>query len=274
MTRRECLKRLGFSSAGLLLAGYPVMIEPCLLEINHYKIPLPNLPPAFEGFRILQITDTHLGNITPAWFIQSVIQTANRIPCDLMVFTGDAVQSDHSAEYLQTIWSLLGELQAPLGVFAVFGNHDHWIGFDQSLHWAGKMGLSLRHQGKRLTRQNQHLWLGGLGDCWEDSPGDELCFANADAKDCKIALAHNPDTADLPLSVPIDLFISGHTHGGQVNLPFLREMAAPINNKAYLHGLVKTPSSQVFISRGIGCTGIPLRFRCTPEIAILTLTCA
>ena len=274
MTRRECLKHLGLGCAGAVLASYPIMIEPAMLQINTYKIPLSNLPPAFHGFRILQLTDTHLGALTPAWFLQSVIQTTKRIPCDLIVFTGDAVDGDGSAENLQTIWKLLGELQAPAGVFAVFGNHDHWIGLDQSLYWADKMGLSLRHQGKRLTRQNQHLWLAGLGDYWEDQAGEELGFANADAKACKIALAHNPDTADLPLSVPIDLFISGHTHGGQVNLPFLREMAAPINNKAYIHGLVETAHSQVFVSRGIGCSAYPLRFSCVPEIAVLNLTCA
>jgi uncharacterized protein len=273
LTRREWLKWAGLAAgAGALTASYPFLIEPYLLQVNHYNISIPRLPAAFDGFRIVQLTDMHIGPYTPAWFLQSAIDIANRLEKDITVFTGDAVQSGVPDEDIAAIWQMLAGLQAPEGVYAVFGNHDHSIGFDKSLYYAGKHNLSFRHQTKRFVRNGQRLWLGGLGDLWDDDDlGVGTCFANSDKNDCRIALAHNPDTADESLPCPIDLFICGHTHGGQVNLPLLTQFLVPIKNKAYIHGCVKTENSQVFISRGIGWGGYPIRFRCPPEIAVLEL---
>jgi hypothetical protein len=271
ITRRELFKRLGIGGAAALVASYPLMIERYLLEINTYSITLPRLPAAFDGFRIVQLTDLHMGFLTPPWFIQKVIDLANGLEKDITVFTGDAVQSGVSDDEIRDVWQRLAGLHAPLGVYATFGNHDHWIGFEKSLYWAEQVNLSFRHQSKRLERDGQSLWLGGFGDFWEDDLGAEDCFTGANPDDCKIALSHNPDSADVPLPYTIDLYICGHTHGGQINLPYIREAAAPIHNKAYIAGLVQTANSQVFISRGIGWGGYPLRFRCPPEIAILEL---
>jgi predicted MPP superfamily phosphohydrolase len=273
ITRRTMLKMLTLSSLGALIGSYPVLIERFMLEVNHYRIPLPNLPKAFDGLRIVQLTDTHIGHLNPAWFLQSAIDIANHLPADIIVFTGDAVETHAPDDKFDIIWQMLGTLQAPMGVYSIFGNHDHWANLDKSIYYAGKNTIVLRHQAVRLERDGQYLWLGGLGDLWNDDLGAEACFANSNTNDCRIALAHNPDTADEHIQIPIDLYICGHSHGGQVNVPGLRELALPINNLNYLHGLAQSKNSQVFTSRGIGCSGFPIRFNAPPEIAMLELRC-
>ena len=272
ITRRAFLKKAGvLLGAGALLSSYPFLIERYLLEVNTYRIPVPHLPPAFEGFRILQLTDMHIGPFTSAAYLQSAVQIANSINKDITVFTGDAVQSSVPDDDIRKVWQILSGLRAPKGVFAVLGNHDHWIGLDKSITYAQRSGLLLRHMGVRLQRDGQHLWLGGLGDLWDDDLGVEACFANSDARDCRIALAHNPDTADRDLPCPIDLMICGHTNGGQVQLPVLTKMITPVSNKDYIQGYIKTANTRLFISRGIGWGGIPIRFRCPPELSLLVL---
>ncbi len=267
------LKLLGLGSLGALVASYPIFIERFMLELNHYRIPIPNLPPAFDGFRIVQLSDMHIGPMSPEWFLQSAVDMANKIPKDIIVFTGDAVQSDVPDSDIDTIWKMLGSLQAPSGVYSIYGNHDHWIGIDKSMHYAEKYNRVLRHQAVRLERDGQHVWLGGFGDLWDDDLGADACFANSEKNDCRIVLAHNPDTADIPLDYDIDLYICGHTHGGQANLPIIRDLVTPVNNLNYIQGLVQSENSQVFISKGIGWGGCPARINCPPEVALIELKC-
>jgi len=118
------------------------------------------------------------------------------------------------------------------------------------------------------------IWIGGCGDYMEDRIGLDQAFRNVPARNCKIVLAHNPDTADTFFKTRVDLMICGHTHGGQVNIPLWGPPILPVHNKAYSSGFIVTPKTRLFISKGLGWAVLPMRFNCLPEIAILKLTAA
>ncbi len=272
LTRRRFLKFTGFAGAAGLAASYPLMIERYIVLTNTYRIPVPNLPQAFAGFRIVQLTDLHYGPLVPLRFIRGVIERANRIERDAIVCTGDYVHGRNSSERVEAVWPLLEQLDAPAGVFSVLGNHDHWADASRSLYWLSRSGQDLGHKITSLERGGSRIWLAGAGDLWEDHRGLDELLGEIPQADCRIVLAHNPDTADTMFSSRIDLMISGHTHGGQVRIPFVDAPVLPVENKTYSSGLVASPrGTSVFISRGIGWSVYPVRFNCFPEIAVLEL---
>jgi len=139
------------------------------------------------------------------------------------------------------------------------------------MHWLVKTGQNIRHKSKFIERNGKKLWIGGAGDLWEDEIGIDTAFENVPQADCKIVLAHNPDTADEKFDSRINLMLCGHTHGGQVNIPFIGPPVLPVKNRRYSDGLIQTPKTPLFISKGIGWAVLPIRFNCYPEIAVLTL---
>ena len=270
-TRRHFLKQLG---GGLLAAGlvasYPFVIERYLVLTNMYRIPVPHLPEAFYGFRIVHLTDLHYGPLVPLAVIRYVVHRTNHLGRDLVVCTGDYIHIAFSE--IDVVWPVLAQLHAPFGVFSTLGNHDHWVHTERSQQWLEASNQDLRHKVKGIQKDGHRLWFGGAGDLWEDHVEIDHLMRNVPDSECKIVLAHNPDTADTNFSAQVDLMISGHTHGGQVNIPFVGPAALPVANKTYSNGLKKSPRGlNVFISKGIGWAGFPARFNCAPEIAVLEL---
>jgi predicted MPP superfamily phosphohydrolase len=154
----------------------------------------------------------------------------------------------------------------------VLGNHDHWADAARADYWIKHNGQDLRHKAVRIELNGQAIWLAGAGDFMTDHRDLDQVLAAIPDSDFRILLAHNPDTADSDYSRRIDLILAGHTHGGQVQIPFLGSPYLPVHNKSYVSGLVTTTKScQMFISRGIGWSILPVRFNCYPEIAVLEL---
>ncbi|MBI4699335.1 MAG: metallophosphoesterase, partial [Nitrospirae bacterium] len=242
-----------------------------LLQINEYNIPVKNLPPAFNNFEIIHLTDLHYGMLMPKIFIEQIIDKANSIDGDSIVCTGDYVLGGGDGSQIETVWSLLKKLKAKSGVYSVLGNHDHWADSDKSLKSLNDSGHNVRHQAVALERNGERIWIGGAGDLWDDEVGIDKAFKEVPNKECKILLAHNPDTADSKFSTRVDLMISGHTHGGQVNIPFIGAPVLPVKNKNYSSGFIRSQNTNIFISRGIGWAIVPVRFNCYPEIAVLKL---
>ncbi len=269
---RRLLLRLGaYSLAAGLAASYTVFIERSIVLINRYKIPLANLPPSFHGFTIAHLTDLHLGLLVSANFLQNVVKRTNALRTDAIVCTGDYVHAKNTAAEIDQVWPILMRLQARHGVFSVLGNHDHWADTERSLYWLERSGQNLRHQCKAIERGKERLILGGAGDFWEDQLKIDAAFTDSDENDCRILLSHNPDAVDTPFKTSVALTMSGHTHGGQVRLPFYGPLLLPVQNKRYSSGLIDTPKTKLFISRGIGWAIYPVRFNCYPEIAVLEL---
>jgi predicted MPP superfamily phosphohydrolase len=272
MNRRQFIKRGMFWGFGALMASYPFFIERHLFQINTYKIPVPNLPRAFNGFTIVQLTDLHYGFLMSMAVVKKLLNNANSIKRDIIVCTGDYIHERNSHKETDTLWPELSRLTAPHGVYSVLGNHDHWSDFSRSLYWLEKSGQNVRHKAIPIIKGSEKIWIGGCGDYTEDEIGMDKAFRNVPPNDCKIVLAHNPDTADTLFRTRVDLIISGHTHGGQVNIPFVGTPILPVRNKRYSSGFIPTPSTHLFISKGLGCAILPVRFNCLPEIAVLKLT--
>ncbi len=270
ISRRTFLKR-GLGVAGLA-ASWPFCIERYLVMTNHYRISVPRLPKEFSGLKIAHLTDLHHGFLVPLWFIRHVIDRTNALNPDVTVLTGDYVHEFNSCRQIDRVWPEIARLKARHGVYAVLGNHDHWADARRSVYWLKKTGQNLRHKRTFIERNGKRLWFAGAGDFFsEPRPLDELLKHIPD-RDCRIVLAHSPDTADTPHARPVDLMISGHTHGGQVNIPFFGTPILPTRNKNYSSGLKQSRHREpVFISRGIGWAMYPVRFNCPPEIAVLEL---
>jgi len=272
ISRRQFLRAGGLLGAAGLVASYPFFIERYLILTSHYLIPVPNLPPAFSGLRIVHLTDLHYGPLVPLALIRHVIRRANDLKPDLIVCTGDYIHERKTTTQIDAVWPLLGGLTAPAGVFSVLGNHDHWADTARSLQWLRATGQDLRHQAKVIEKEGARLWFAGAGDLWEDHRNLDEILCNIPDADCRIVLAHNPDTADTGFSRRADLMICGHTHGGQVVIPFVGAPVLPVRNKTYTSGLKTSPrGAPVFISKGIGWAIYPVRFNCPPEIAVLEL---
>lgn len=269
--RRNFIKWGLLGGFGALVASYPFFIERYIFQVNTYKVPVKKLPRVFHGFTVVQLTDLHYGLFMPLGVIQQVLQKVASLKKDIIVCTGDYIHERNVTKQIDIIWPELQKLRAKYGVYSVLGNHDHWGDFERSLYWLNKNGQNLRHKAVQIKKGSAKIWLGGAGDLWEDEVGIDKAFQGALPEECKILLAHNPDTADTTFHTKIDLIISGHTHGGQVKFPILGTPILPVKNKKYSSGLIRTKNASLYISRGIGWAIIPVRFNCFPEISVLKL---
>ncbi len=275
MNRRKFLKTIGFGGAfTVLAASYPVFIERNIVKINRYRITVPSLPSSFNGFKIVQLTDLHYGPLVSLDFIEGVVEKANKHKPDIIVCTGDYVHERNSTEQIDAVWPVLLKLKAKHGVYSVLGNHDHWADTSKSIEWLERSGQSVRHICRAIYRSNERIVIGGAGDLWEDKLNIDECFKTSDENDFRVLLTHNPDSVDTKFTTPVSLFLSGHTHGGQVSIPFYGPPVLPVKNKKYSRGLINTDKGPLFISKGIGWAIYPVRFNCAPEIAVLELFAA
>ena len=272
MNRRAFLKYALFGGACALAGSYPVFIERNMVQVNRYTIPVDGLLAAFDGFTLAHLTDVHLGSLVSASFVDGIVHRTNRRQTDMIVCTGDYVHERNSIREIETVWPILSKLKARHGVYSVLGNHDHWADLNRSLYWLEKTGQGIRHACVPIERGKDRILIGGAGDYWEDELKIDQVFACSDEKDCRLLLSHNPDSVDTNFNTPLSLVISGHTHGGQVVVPFWGPPVLPVKNKRYSSGLIAAARTKLFISRGIGWAIYPVRFNCYPEIAVLTLT--
>lgn len=271
MNRRGFLQFALAAGAVALVGSYSVFVERQIVLFNRYRIALNDLPPAFQGFTIAHLTDLHLGYLVSETFIEEIVQRTNRLNADVIVCTGDYVHERNTLAEIDRVWPILNKLRARDGVFSVLGNHDHWADTQRSLYWLERSGQDIRHRHRAIYRAKQRILIGGAGDFWGDQLHIDRAFAGSDEGDCRILLAHNPDSVDTDFTTPLSLVLSGHTHGGQVVIPFWGPPRLPVDNPNYSSGLISTPKTPLFISRGIGWAILPVRFNCYPEIAVLEL---
>lgn len=271
MNRRKFLKFALYGGACALAASYPVFIERSIVQVNRYRIPVPNLPLSFHGFTLAQLTDLHLGFLVSESFVEGIVHRTNKLRTDVIVCTGDYVHKRNTIEEINRIWPILSKLEAKHGVYSVLGNHDHWADVDRSHYWLERTGQNIRHECKPIYRGRERIFIGGAGDYWEDELKIDKTFSCSEEKDFRLLLSHNPDSVDTEFDTPLSLVVSGHTHGGQVVIPFLGPPMLPVKNKNYSSGLIATAKTKLFISRGIGWAIYPVRFNCYPEIAVLEL---
>lgn len=209
----------------------------------------------------------------PGFWVEGLIERANAQGADIIVGLGDYVRKRNTPRELQEVWPMLRRLRAPLGVYFVNGNHDHWADQPLSLRLLEESGFSLRHRHKVIQKGGASIVIAGAGDFYEDEVGIEAALRGAKAEMFKIVLTHNPDSIDTPHQSRVDLFLAGHTHGGQVRLPFVDYAPViPVKNKGYDYGLRQNSKGEaIYISKGVGWAILPLRFNTRPEMPILVL---
>ena len=271
MNRRKFLKLAIYGGTCALIGSYPVLIERNIVLVNRYRVPISNLPLSFHGFTLAHLADLHLGFLVSKSFVEDIVYRTNKLQTDVIVCTGDYVHKKKTIREIEIVWPILSKLKARYGVYSVLGNHDHWADFGRSLYWLERTGQNIRHKCKPIYKGRDRIFIGGAGDFWEDELKIDKAFSCSDESECRLLLSHNPDSVDTEFKTPLSLVISGHTHGGQIVIPFLGPPRLPVKNKSYSSGLIVTHKTQLFISRGIGWAIYPIRFNCYPEIAVVEL---
>ncbi|OMD62547.1 metallophosphoesterase [Paenibacillus odorifer] len=277
ISRRQFLQKSAQVTLGLLgTAGasgiYSHWIEPYWLEIKYVDITLPRLPPAFDKFRIVHFSDLHQGVYSKPQALTELAQQIQHVKPDLICFTGDLL--DHSADYISEAVALCSQLRAPFGQFAVLGNHDAFGTRKVVTKGLTQSGFHVLHNEHIvLTQGTDKLYIAGIDDPWVGKADIAQALLHIPEEACTILLAHEPDFADDFCKLPIDLQLSGHSHGGQVRLPFVGALYTPPHGNKYSSGLYQLPNSQlqVYTTRGIGVTRMPVRFNCRPELTVITL---
>jgi uncharacterized protein len=266
VSRRVLLRSL--SGAGLVVAGvgaYGFGVGRRRFEITRTSIPLPALPPALVGLRVGLVSDIHCGEFMPAEHVAEAAELLMRERPDLILVGGDHVTwKDQDA--LPACADGLSPLTAPLGVFAVPGNHDPDVGLAKALGARGRIHV-LEDERVRIRAGGETIALGGVR-YWSQRASDvRRLFQTAEG--FRILLAHDPRRLVQAAQLGVPLVLSGHTHGGQVNVPLVGSPAAwrfPV-----VAGLGRSDQSTVYVTRGLGTVVVPVRFNCPPEISVLTL---
>lgn len=280
MNRRTFLKRVALGLAALAAAppagyAYGRYAEPKWLELTEATLTLKRLPEAWDGVRIVQFSDVHLGFHYEVQALERLIEKINRLQSDIVVFTGDMVDDRLSREEETAAAAALTRLQSKHGVFAVLGNHDYYASrgsLVERLLAAGGCGL-LRNAAVRLGAEDSPLWIAGVEDQAAALPNLPRALENVPPEAFTLLLSHCPDFADIALRHPVDLQLSGHSHGGQVRLPFVGEIVTPNYGRKYVQGHYALGGGklQLYTNRGIGMSVYPLRLFCRPELTVLTL---
>ncbi|OWK34625.1 metallophosphoesterase [Fimbriiglobus ruber] len=279
LTRRTFLHRVARTTAVVAGAGGLVTAygfwEASDIRLRKIDVSVAHLPGAFAGKTVAVLADIHHGPFVGMSFVREVVRLTNALAPDLIALVGDyAHKGTHTTEQLPPCLEALSRLTAPLGVFAVPGNHDMQNRGQVYRDVIGTTPLTdLTNRAVRVTAGGDHLWLAGVDDLWWGKPDLKAALREVPESVATVLLAHNPDFAEENPSDRVGLVLSGHTHGGQVYLPGLGAPWLPSRYGAkYRCGLVQGPASPVYVSRGLGEAGIPLRLSCPPEIVLLTLT--
>jgi len=281
-SRRQFLERAAVlvSATPFVAAGYGLIYERLDVEVTRQRIRLPRLPKAFEGFRIVQLSDFHISPFMTGEQIRRCAEIANGLRPDLIALTGDFLTWDASAQ--GEVVQALAPLRAPFGVFGCLGNHEVYTRTQDSItQILGNAGIRiLRHATAAIRSGGESVNLIGV-----DFQGCHECptFPRENylrgveplvLRDrVNILLSHNPESFDRAAQLGIDLSLAGHTHGGQLALEFVRRgLNLSRLGYTYTRGWYEKGGGQLYVNRGIGTIGFPIRVGAPPEITVLELT--
>jgi uncharacterized protein len=274
---RRLLSRRGF--LGLSAAGAAacvadaVLLEPDSLFVTREDVVCPKLPPTLDGLKICLMADFHFRPGDDDALLAKAVARANAEQADLIALPGDFADSDKSV--LAPLTRELAKLRATHGVFATMGNHDGWgYGRNTTRKHFEQAGISfLINQNSQLRIRGEHLAVAGTDFVWHGKPDPAKTLKGIHQDMPVLALVHEPDYFDtMAAHRDLTLQLSGHTHGGQCKVPVagFAPVAVAFGRK-YIEGTFSCGVSRLFVTRGIGTTGIRVRFACPPELAVLTL---
>ncbi len=281
ISRRDFLriiKTVGATVFSIAATGYYILeFEPEWLDVSQVEIPLSRIPKAFDGFRIAQISDIHMGGWMNRERLGDVLSLVRQQNPDLIVLTGDYVFGHSWSEALdvaaEDLVVELSALAAEYEVIAVMGNHDYWTDAVKVRGILSRCGiLELKNDTHMVVRHGQGLCVAGVDDVSEGEDRLQEFFDKLPTEEDSILLAHEPDYADTAtLAGRFGLQLSGHSHGGQVVIPFLGPPVLPLWGRKYPSGLYRVGEMWLYTNRGVGMTSPFVRFNCRPEITVFTL---
>lgn len=260
------------------LAADSFLIEPNRPEVVRQQISLRRWPSALDGFTIALLSDFHYDRYFSIHPLHSAIDIVNSIQPQLIALTGDFVSVPDlgdpvkGAADAEPCSQLLKKMRAPFGLWAVMGNHDSFTDPDRVTSVLRADGIRvLANQSAPIESGGARFWLGGVDDILGRTADLDVTLHDIPAGEPTILLAHEPDYADYVARYPVDLQLSGHSHGGQVRLPVLRPLYLPELGKKYVWGRYQIGELTLYTNRGLGTVGVPVRLNCPPEITLITL---
>lgn len=259
---------------GLVVGAYGIYVRRRWTEIRRVEVRVSGLPAAFDGYTIAHLSDLHIGSYTPKSWGKRWAERANALRPDATVVTGDFVTS--GVAFHDDIAEVVGALRANDGVFVSMGNHDYFGDGEPMIGYFRERGVRvLRNEGLALTRGEAALYLAAIDDTWTRRADMDAALAERPEGAPCVLLAHDPEVFPEAAKRGVDLQLSGHTHGGQLAIPFLARrlslatLAHRFNVDVYTEG-----RSTLYVHPGLGTTGPPIRLGAAPAIAVITLRSA
>jgi uncharacterized protein len=258
----------------LAISLWGVFIRRRWVLIRELELVMPGLPPEFDGYRVAQLSDLHIGGLTPARWGERWAKRSNAAAPNLVVVTGDMVSS--GVDFHDDIAHVIGSLRAEDGVYVSMGNHDYFGDGEPLITLLRAKGaIVLRNEGTTVTRGKAQLFVAGVDDTWTRRADLGRALEQREPGAFTLLLSHDPALFPAAAKQGISLVLSGHTHGGQVALPFFPKLVSlgKLAHRFHL-GLYRDGDSTLYVHPGLGTTGPPIRVGVAPEIAILTLRAA
>ena len=276
LSRRDLLSRgsavlAGVVSVGVVGYGTTVALGPP--SITRFPITLRRLDPRASGFRMALISDIHLGPILGRSFTQRIVDLVNSERPDAVAIVGDLVDGD--VPELADAAAPLAELRSTHGTFFVTGNHEYYVGYSQWVEHLPTLGINvLRNERTTITHNGGSFELAGVNDAtadqWQDAADVDKAMRGRDPQRAAVLLAHQPVDVQDAVRANVDLQLSGHTHGGQLT-PF--ELAVSLQQGA-VAGFYEIEGTKLYVTRGAGFWGPPVRIGAPPDITIIELRAA
>jgi hypothetical protein len=281
-TTRRRFVRLAAAAAGAAIAADSILFEPNRPRVVRQDIALRRWPARLEGFTLALLSDFHYDPYFSEHPLHAAIGMVNGLRPDLVVLTGDFVTAPGLSRGRETFRQaaltaepcarLLQQMQAAHGLWAVLGNHDCFTN-------PGVVAGALRTQGIQVLANRSaaiessgvRFWLGGVDDVLGGGADLDSTLRQVPEDEATILLVHEPDYADYVARRPVDLQLSGHSHGGQVRIPFLGPLYLPRMARKYVWGLYRIGGLTLYTNPGLGTLGVPVRWNCPPEITLLRL---
>ncbi|MDE5977741.1 MAG: metallophosphoesterase, partial [Turicibacter sp.] len=272
---KRFFKRLGYLMFGCaLIAIYSTFIEPKMLRAMHHEIALSKV--AGEAIKVVQFSDTHVGEFFTVEELQKVVDKINEQEADLVLFTGDLM--DNAAVYegsIKEIASVLSKIESQYGKYAVFGNRDYGGGaerfYEELMESAGFTVLFNNHE--TLTIKGTTVSLFGADDAMIGYYDPIQTMVGINEDHLNLLMMHEPDLVDDFVNYPVDFVLAGHSHGGQVYIPFVGPIRTTALAEKYVRGLYEiNQKMSLYVNTGIGNTAAPFRLFNIPEITVFYLT--
>lgn len=279
MRRRSKVLAVGAGLITAALASWAFVIEPSRQVVREVSLALPGWPQALDGFRVALVSDLHVGSpfVDEARLV-ALGEALSRHDPDVLLIAGDllAGHEQGAAPVDPSVAARgLGAWQARLGRFAVLGNHDWWVDGPGTMAALTALGIVvLENDSRPVETRAGRVWISGIADAWTRTPDVPKTLRDVTDDAPVIAFTHNPDVFP-ELSPRFSLALAGHTHGGQVRLPFLGTPIVPSKyGSRYVAGHVVEDGRHLFVTTGVGTSILPVRFAVTPEAVVLTLRSA